>query len=146
ARQSSAGKYESTCSISEGSEDAVYFVVKRTINGQAVRDIERLSSRLFTNDEDAFFVDCGLSYDGRNTSLRTMTISGGTGDWSYQVDYPVTVSGGSYFVNTDVGVQIQFPYTGTDPDTNEPVAKELRGDIISVTSTTAVTVRFNRNV
>lgn len=146
APQSSAGKYESTCSISEGSEDAVYFVVNRTINGQTVRYIERLSSRLFTNDEDAFFVDCGLSYDGRNTSSRTMTISGGTGDWSYQVDYPVTVSGGAYFVNTDVGAQIQFPYTGTDPDTNEPVAKELRGDIISVTSNTAVVVRFNRNV
>ncbi|MGE9528135.1 hypothetical protein, partial [Escherichia coli] len=32
------------------------------------------------------------------------------------------------------------------PDTNEPVAKELRGDIISVTSNTAVVVRFNRNV
>lgn len=146
APQSSAGKYESTCSISEGSEDAVYFVVNRTINGQTVRYIERLSSRLFTNDEDAFFVDCGLSYDGRNTSSRTMTISGGTGDWSYQVDYQVTVSGGAYFVNTDVGAQIQFPYTGTDPDTNEPVAKELRGDIISVTSNTAVVVRFNRNV
>ncbi|MCV5496794.1 hypothetical protein OFN10_24965, partial [Escherichia coli] len=65
APQSSAGKYESTCSISEGNEDAVYFVVNRTINGQVKRYIERLSSRLFTNDEDAFFVDSGLSYDGR---------------------------------------------------------------------------------
>lgn len=146
APQSSAGKYESTCSISEGSEDAVYFVVNRTINGQTKRYIERLSSRLFTSDEDAFFVDCGLSYDGRNTSSRTMTISGGTGDWSYQVDYPVTISGGAYFVGTDVGAQIQFPYSETDPDTGEAVAKELRGDIISVTSNTAVVVRFNRNV
>ncbi|MHC5924106.1 hypothetical protein ACYT6T_10080, partial [Streptococcus pyogenes] len=31
-------------------------------------------------------------------------------------------------------------------DTGEVVAKELRGDIISVTSNTAVVVRFNRNV
>ena len=146
APQSSTGKYESTCSISEGSEDAVYFVVNRTINGQTKRYIERLSSRLFTSDEDAFFVDCGLSYDGRNTSTRTMTISGGSGDWSYQVDYPVTISGGAYFVGTDVGAQIQFPYSETDPDTGEVVAKELRGDILSVTSNTAVVVRFNRNV
>lgn len=51
-------------------------MVNRTINGQTKRYIERLSSRLFTNEEDAFFVDCGLSYDGRNTSTRTMTISG----------------------------------------------------------------------
>lgn len=85
-------------------------------------------------------------YNGRNTSTRTMTISGGTGDWSYQVDYPVTISGGAYFVSTDVGAQIQFPYSETDPDTGEVVAKELRGEIISITSTTAVVVRFNRNV
>ncbi|CAM6199002.1 hypothetical protein ESCOCK430B_00675 [Escherichia coli] len=121
-------------------------MVNRTINGQTKRYIERLSSRLFTSDEDAFFVDCGLSYDGRNTSSRTMTISGGSGEWSYQVDYPVTISGGAYFVGTDVGAQIQFPYSETDPDTGEVVAKELRGDIISVTSNTAVVVRFNRNV
>ncbi len=83
APQSSTGKYESTCSISEGNEDAVYFVVNRTVNGQTVRYIERLSSRLFTSDEDAFFVDSGLSYDGRNTSDRTMTITGGSGEWDY---------------------------------------------------------------
>lgn len=44
APQSSTGKYESTCSISEGNEDAVYFVVNRTVNGQTVRYIERLTS------------------------------------------------------------------------------------------------------
>jgi hypothetical protein len=27
-----------------------------------------------------------------------MTISGGSGDWSYQVDYPVTISGGAYLL------------------------------------------------
>ncbi|CAK8741772.1 hypothetical protein SODG_005090 [Sodalis praecaptivus] len=52
--QSSDGIYESTCSISEGSEDAVYFVVKRSINGRSVRYIERLASRQFNDDLDAF--------------------------------------------------------------------------------------------
>lgn len=146
APQSSTGKYESTCSISEGSEDAVYFVVNRTINGQVKRYIERLSSRLFTNEEDAFFVDCGLSYDGRNTSSRTMAISGGTGDWDYRVDYTITASGGAYFTGADAGAQLQFPYTGADPDTGEPVAMELRCDILSVTNSTTVVIRANRNV
>lgn len=146
APQSSTGKYESTCSISEGSEDAVYFVVNRTINGQVKRYIERLSSRLFTNEEDAFFVDCGLSYDGRNTSSRTMTITGGSGDWDYRVDYTITASGGAYFTGADVGSQLQFPYTGTDPDSGEPVAMELRCDIVSVTNLNAVVIRANRNV
>lgn len=146
APQSSTGKYESTCSISEGSEDAVYFVVNRTINGQVKRYIERLSSRLFTNEEDAFFVDSGLSYDGRNTSSRTMTISGGSGDWNYQVDYTITASGGAYFNGADAGSQLQFPYTGTDPETGEPVAMELRCDILSVSNSNTVVIRANRNV
>lgn len=146
APQSSTGKYESTCSISEGNEDAVYFVVNRTVNGQTVRYIERLSSRLFTSDEDAFFVDSGLSYDGRNTSDRTMTITGGSGEWDYRAEYTISISGGAYFTSSDVGAQLQFPYTGTDPDTGDEVSKELRCDIISVTSNTAVVVRANRNV
>jgi hypothetical protein len=118
----------------------------RTVNGQTVRYIERLSSRLFTSDEDAFFVDSGLSYDGRNTSDRTMTITGGSGEWDYRAEYTISVSGGAYFTSSDVGAQLQFPYTGTDPDTGDEVSKELRCDIISVTSNTAVVVRANRNV
>lgn len=144
--QSSAGKYESTCGIGEGSEDAIYFVVNRTINGQVVRYIERLSSRQFTNDLDAFFVDSGLSYDGRNTAGRAATISGGSGNWSYQVPYTLTMSGGSYFSAGDVGAQIQFPYTGTDPVDGTDVAKQLRCDIISVESGNSVTITANRDI
>ncbi|HEP0294925.1 TPA: hypothetical protein QIS88_001073 [Klebsiella aerogenes] len=144
--QSSAGKYESTCGIGEGSEDAIYFVVNRTINGQVVRYIERLSSRQFTNDLDAFFVDSGLSYDGRNTEGRTATISGGSGNWSYQVPYTLTMSGGSYFSAGDVGAQIQFPYIGTDPVDGTDVAMQLRCDIVSVESGNSVTITANRDI
>ena len=144
--QSSAGKYESTCGIGEGSEDAIYFVVNRTINGQVVRYIERLSSRQFTNDLDAFFVDSGLSYDGRNTEGRTAPISGGSGNWSYQVPYTLTMSGGSYFSAGDVGAQIQFPYTGTDPVDGTDVAMQLRCDIVSVESGNSVTITANRDI
>lgn len=126
APQSSTGKYESTCSISEGNEDAVYFVVNRTVNGQTVRYIERLSSRLFTSDEDAFFVDSGLSYDGRNTSDRTMTITGGSGEWDYRAEYTISISGGAYFTSSDVGAQLQFPYTGADLSTGN--ALDIFGD------------------
>ncbi|EAS1718289.1 hypothetical protein NW19_06795 [Salmonella enterica] len=144
--QSSAGKYESTCGIGEGSEDAIYFVVNRTINGQVVRYIERLASRQFTNDLDAFFVDSGLSYDGRNTAGRAATISGGSGKWSYQVPYTLTMSGGSYFSAGDVGAQIQFPYTGTDPVDGTDVAMQLRCDIVSVESGNSVTITANRDI
>lgn len=147
APQSSDGLYESTCSISEGNEDAVYFSVQRVINGQTVRYIERLSSRLFLDDQDAFFVDCGLSYDGRNTgNYRAVTLTGGSGSWPYEQQYTLTITGGTYFTSGDVGAQIQLPYTGQDPDSGADVAMELRCDIISITSGTAVVVQVNRDV
>jgi len=58
------GLVESCCAITEGGQDRVYLQVKRTINGAAVRFIERMASRLYTDPEDAFFVDCGLTYNG----------------------------------------------------------------------------------
>lgn len=58
------GLVEDVIAIPESSEDAVYFVIRRTINGQTKRYVERLHSRAFALAEDAFFVDCGLSYEG----------------------------------------------------------------------------------
>lgn len=62
------GTYESVCVVSEGSEDVLYMVVNRTVNGRTVRYIERQHTRLFTEQADAFYVDSGLSYDGAATT------------------------------------------------------------------------------
>lgn len=62
-RHETDGTVESVCSISEGTEDAVYFIVKRTINGITKRYVERLHSRHINTIEDAFFVDSGLTLD-----------------------------------------------------------------------------------
>jgi hypothetical protein len=81
ARHDSAGgTFESVASVSEGAEDALYAVVNRAINGSTVRYIERLESREFDDLEDYFGVDAGLTYDGRNTTATTLTLSGGT-EW-----------------------------------------------------------------
>jgi hypothetical protein len=66
------GLYESICHVPEGQEDTAYVVVNRTINGGTKRYVEQLQSRIFANPEDAFFVDCGLTYVG----AATTTISG----------------------------------------------------------------------
>jgi hypothetical protein len=65
-RHSTDGTVLDVASVSEGEEDAVYLLVQRTINGNANRRyIERLHTRFVGSDSaDAFFVDCGLSYDG----------------------------------------------------------------------------------
>lgn len=70
---STDGEFESVASIqtSDGSVD-VYFIVKRTINGQTKRYVEMLATRDFTDIKDAFFVDCGLTYSGAPAT----TISG----------------------------------------------------------------------
>lgn len=56
--------FEDLTVIADGNEDVPYFIVRRTINGQTKRYIERLHTRVFATVADAFFVDCGLTYDG----------------------------------------------------------------------------------
>lgn len=65
------GEVESVGSIPEGREYAVYLVVKRTINGQTMRYVERMASRRFTDIKDQYFVDCGGTYTG--TPVATIT-------------------------------------------------------------------------
>lgn len=60
-----SGEFFDVCVVPEADDDAVYFIVKRTIDGGTVRYIERLAPRdILDFDEDAFFVDAGLSYSG----------------------------------------------------------------------------------
>lgn len=66
------GFFESACVVSEGLEDVLYAVVRRTVNGRSVRYIERLETRLFADQSGAFFVDSGATYLGAATD----TISG----------------------------------------------------------------------
>jgi len=73
------GTFESVAVVSEGNDDVLYCVVKRTINGATKKYVERLGTRLFEQARDCFFVDCGSTYNGTNTNTnRTVTISGGT--------------------------------------------------------------------
>lgn len=136
-----AGRYESVCSIAEGNEDALYCVVERTINGQQRRYIERMQSRLYDVMDDAFFVDCGLTYDGRNREAsKTMTLTGGAGDWPYDEEMTLTVAGASYFTAGDVGSEIHMPYIEDD------VSKVLKLLIRAVASGNQATVTSNRDV
>jgi hypothetical protein len=66
------GVFESCTVVAEGSEDVLYCIVRRTIGGNSVRYVERMASRQFTDQADAFFVDCGLTYSGAPAT----TISG----------------------------------------------------------------------
>lgn len=110
------GLFESVACVKEGSEHVLYAVVKRTINGRTVRYVERLHTRKFSDPEDAFFVDSGLTYD----STATDTI---TGLWHLEgeevavladgaVHPNVTVTAGAITLEGDASVvQIGLPIT-----------------------------------
>lgn len=62
------GLFESVCVVTENNQDVLYAVIRRSINGTITRVIERMASRLFTYQDEAFFVDCGATYDGPATT------------------------------------------------------------------------------
>ena len=60
------GAFESIAVVAEGEEDVLYAVVRRTINGQTRRYVERMASRKtqLPTAADGFFVDAGVRYEG----------------------------------------------------------------------------------
>ena len=110
------GTFESVCVVAEGNEDVLYVVVKRTVDERTVRYVERLRTRIFTDLEDAFFVDSGLTYSG--TAVSTLS-----GLWHLEgktvniladgaVEAPKVVTGGAITLGTAASkVHIGLPFT-----------------------------------
>lgn len=74
ARWDTRGNFESvgvTRAFADDTSETVYFVVKRTINGQTVRTVEYLADRELFDVRDSFFVDCGVTYDAPITITGT---------------------------------------------------------------------------
>lgn len=104
-RHTTDGKFESVAVIREGFEDVAYFVVKREINGQTKRFIERMHSRLIDNAEDGFFVDCGLKGEFQT---EVTTISGLSHLEGKEVS--ILADGGAYKATVKNGVvKLQDP-------------------------------------
>ena len=134
-RHDTDGFVENVCTIPEGSEDAVYIVVRRTISGVSKRYVERLNTRVIDDIRDCIFMDCAVTFDGRNTDSRTMTLSGGT-DWDYEETLTLTCSS-AIFSSAYVGNEIQL--TGAD-------GESIRFTVDGYTDTTHLTGRANRTV
>lgn len=121
--------------IPSTTQDNVYVQVKRTINGNTVRYIEKLNPRFFTDEKEFIFMDSSLSYDGRNTDdTLTMTISGGT-NYTYDEKLTLTASA-SYFSSSSVGKAIHVTINDT--------LYRLR--VVEYTSETQVKVRANKTI
>jgi hypothetical protein len=116
-RHDTQGTFESVCCVTENNKDVVYFIVKRTLNGQVKRCIERMAQRSFVLPADAFLVDCGLTYNLSSpasifTGLdhldgETVSILGDGISFPQQI-----VSGGQVTLSKAVSkCQIGLPYT-----------------------------------
>lgn len=134
SRHDTDGTVESVCSISEGSEHAVYMAVARTVGGATVRSVERMASRRFDRLRDAWFLDCALVYDGNNAVTD---------------DY-LTISGATYAMGDSVTLQA----TGHTPFTSALVgrkyelrsgASKVRVTITAYTDTDTVTATLDTN-
>lgn len=134
------GEFESVATISENGRDALYAIVKRTINGQTKRFVERLEKREQTLAEDAFYVDSGLSYDGSPATifsgldhlegeLVTILADGNV------VDSQTVTGGGVTLTRAASKVHIGLPYTPAiellDIDTPSP-SQTLKAQSVSV--------------
>lgn len=108
------GLYKSVCTISEGNEDAVYFVVKRYINGEWVQMVERLQSRdLSDGVESAWFVDCGLQYPLTYPAAQ-LTPSDITGTVIFTADTAIFSSGNvGDVIRVGGGIATVTAYTDT---------------------------------
>lgn len=78
ARSDTNGLFVGVCSVTEPPVNAVYWIVKRFVNGGWYYYSERFNNRLWKTIEDNFCVDAGLSYP-QPTPNATLTPSGTTG-------------------------------------------------------------------
>jgi hypothetical protein len=136
-RHDTDGVFESVCCIPEGKEDAVYAVVRREVNGVQKRYIERFASRFFTDIEDAYFVDCGLSYDGRLAGAGvSFTLSGGD-TWSHEETLTFETATDFFTGISDQGDAIVL---------HDSTGEALRLSILEYVSPTEVQVLAHRTV
>lgn len=134
-RHDTLGAIENVCVVPEGSEDVLYLVCRRTINGRSVRYVERMATRLVNDVKDVTCLDSYLTYDGRNkNTAHTMTVTGS--GWTY-LDTLTLTSSTAFFTSQDVGNAIHI--TGAD-------GALVKFQITAFTSSTQVSVRPNKTV
>lgn len=70
------GEYRWVHTSRNGRFDDVYFVVRRTINGQTVQYLEVLDQRDWTRQEQACFLDCSVSLDQPRIAVSDLDLDG----------------------------------------------------------------------
>jgi hypothetical protein len=139
AQHATKGLVKDVASIATATEDHVYFVVRRFINGETVQFVERMASRQFENLEDAWFLDSAiqsvLTYPNATIQAAAaegtnilVTATTGTPFVVGDVGKTLRVGGGiatviTYTSNTQIQVTFSKPISEVIPETETPLAQ-----------------------
>jgi hypothetical protein len=147
-RHDTDGSFEQVISIPEGTEDAVYVIVKRSVDTDGdgtlntVRYVERLSSRDGAL-EDKCFLDSAVTYDGVATQtvtglshLRGKSVRVFADGAALPSAYTVNATGSIAFTPAASVVQVGLPITAEleslDLDTGDATVRGNRKRLVSV--------------
>ena len=101
-----AALIESVCVLPGTPEDHVYRVVKRTVDGNTVRYVEKLAPERWIDSELAWRLECALEYSGvATTALTGLDHLEGESVYVWgngRIDGPHTVSGGAITTTYEV--------------------------------------------
>ncbi len=156
SRHDTNGIFVGVSSVTEPPVNAVYWIVKRLVNGNWYYYSERFDNRLWETVEDSFCVDAGLSYPqpAPNATLTpsgatgTITLTASSGVFSISsVGSVVRVGGGIMDVTVYMGptmvtavVRDNQPITATVPnDPNNTPIPQTTGNWTITVPTTVVT-------
>lgn len=141
------GFFESVCTVPEGDGNAVYVTVRRFVGGVERVSLERLDPRNLADPRDGFFVDAGLTYDGRSQP-GTQTLSGGT-YWTVDEELTLTRSVAGWVGSTDVGDEVRLvletEVRGIDGEL-EVVQESVKLEVIQYVDPNTVRVRAQEDV
>lgn len=119
--------------------DELWMIVKRTIDGTTVRYVEFMEQEWGRESDigEAFYVDCGLTFDG----AKNATLTPGIGANVVDTEDVTFTAGSGVFTSGDVGDEIRYRYqdeSDLDPVTGLAMWHTARAEITSRTSATVV--------
>ena len=118
----------------DGGRNELWMIVRRTVNGATRRYVEFMENEHQDGEdiEQAFYLDAGLSYDGRVNA----TLTPGTGaDVAHAVNIPFT-AGSAVFAPGDVGRAIHYRYLASSEDANGTLTQSWVSSKATITAYT----------
>lgn len=135
AQHTTDGLFKDICVVQEDARDRLYAIIERN----SIGTLEVMESRDIATIYDAFFVDGGYSYNGVNTTTKTLSLSGGMA-WNETETLTIGASSAT-FTSDDVGQYVFLYDAETDVTIKCVITAYTSATIVSVVSDK--TVPFN---